>query len=59
MAKKASDHFRRYQNPNGPTITTMTRPVFQQDGLKDENGKAYAYRDAAGSYYELGFGLGF
>ena len=27
------------------------------DALKDENGKAYAYRDAAGSYYELGFGL--
>ncbi len=29
------------------------------DALKDENGKAYAYRDAAGNYYELGFGLGF
>ena len=25
--------------------------------LKDENGKAYAYRDAAGNYYELKFGL--
>ena len=24
---------------------------------KDENGKAYAYRDAAGNYYEYGFGL--
>ena len=23
----------------------------------DENGKAYAYRDNAGNYYELGFGL--
>ena len=27
--------------------------------LKDENGKAYAYRDAAGNYYELNFGLGY
>ena len=25
--------------------------------LKDENGKAYAYRDAAGNYYEMDFGL--
>ena len=25
--------------------------------LKDENGKAYAYRDTAGNYYELDFGL--
>ena len=25
--------------------------------LKDENGKAYAYRDAAGNYYEMNFGL--
>ena len=29
------------------------------DALKDENGKAYAYRDAAGNYYELGFGLSY
>ena len=29
------------------------------DSLKDENGKAYAYRDTAGSYYELDFGLRF
>ena len=27
------------------------------DSLKDENGKAYAYRDSNGNYYELGFGL--
>ena len=27
--------------------------------LKDENGKAYAYRDANGNYYELNFGLSF
>ena len=26
---------------------------------KDENGKAYAYRDAAGNYYESNFGLSF
>lgn len=30
---------------------------YMPDSLKDENGKAYAYRDAAGNYYELGFGL--
>ena len=27
--------------------------------LKDENGKAYAYRDGDGNYYELGFGLSY
>ena len=27
------------------------------DSLKDENGKAYAYRDADGNYYELNYGL--
>ncbi len=30
---------------------------YMPDHLKDENGKAYAYRDGAGNYYELGFGL--
>lgn len=30
---------------------------YMPDSLKDENGKAYAYRDAAGNYYELDFGL--
>ena len=30
---------------------------YMPDEMKDENGKAYAYRDAAGNYYELGFGL--
>lgn len=29
------------------------------DELKDENGKAYAYRDQAGNYYEFGFGLSY
>ena len=32
---------------------------YMPDSLKDENGKAYAYRDAAGNYYELDFGLSF
>ena len=27
--------------------------------FKDENGKAYAYRDANGNYYELNFGLSY
>lgn len=30
---------------------------YMADSLKDENGKAYAYRDQAGNYYELNFGL--
>jgi hypothetical protein len=32
---------------------------YMPDNMKDENGKAYAYRDSAGNYYELGFGLKF
>ena len=32
---------------------------YMPDAMKDENGKAYAYRDSAGNYYELNFGLGF
>lgn len=30
---------------------------YMPEELKDENGKAYAYRDAAGNYYEMNFGL--
>ncbi len=30
---------------------------YMPDEMKDENGKAYAYRDTAGNYYELDFGL--
>ena len=125
MAVKASDNIKYYHNPNGPTITTVTRGIIEQDGLyfkdidgsgvvspvndwrlspaeraaayvklmtvdekigqlfisdwrmgpndvpgydkdqympaelKDENGKAYAYRDANGNYYELNFGLSY
>lgn len=35
------------------------KDVYMPDDMKDENGKAYAYRDAAGNYYELGFGLNY
>ena len=125
MAIKASQNFKVFKNPNGPTITTVTRGVIEADGLyfkdidgsgvvspvndwrlspaeraaayvklmtvdekigqlfisdwrmgpndvpgydkdqympaelKDENGKAYAYRDANGNYYELNFGLSY
>ena len=40
MAQKASEHFKTYHNPNGPDITTLNRPVIQQDGLyfKDIDG---------------------
>ena len=49
MAIKASDNFKTYQNPNGPTITTVKRPVIQQDGLYfkdiDGSGKVSAVND--------------
>ena len=32
---------------------------YMPENLKDENGKAYAYRDTAGNYYELDFGLSY
>ena len=40
MAIKASDNFKTYRNPNGPTITTVTRGVIEADGLyfKDIDG---------------------
>ncbi|MGN0983308.1 MAG: glycoside hydrolase family 3 N-terminal domain-containing protein, partial [Gemmiger sp.] len=40
MAKKASDHYKVYHNPNGPDISTVSRRVLSQDGLvfKDIDG---------------------
>ncbi len=40
MAKKASDHFKLYKNPNGPDITTVSRGIIEADGLyfKDIDG---------------------
>lgn len=32
---------------------------YMPDHMKDENGKAYAYRDSLGNYYELDFGLSY
>ena len=40
-------------------VPGFAKDQYMDDALKDENGKAYAYRDAAGHYYELGFGLGY
>ena len=47
---------------NGVCISPNDVPGYDKDRympkhLKDENGKAYAYRDTAGNYYELDFGL--
>ncbi len=47
---------------NGKCISPNDVPGYDKDQympdkLKDENGKAYAYRDAAGNYYEMNFGL--
>ena len=38
-------------------VPGFAKDCYMPDSLKDENGKAYAYRDAAGNYYEYGFGL--
>ena len=51
-------------NENGVCISPNDVPGFDKDqympeSLKDENGKAYAYRDANGNYYELNFGLSY
>ncbi len=49
---------------NGVCISPNDVPGFDKDqympdSLRDENGKAYAYRDAAGNYYELNYGLNY
>lgn len=49
-------------NADGVCISPNDVPGYDKDKympdeLKDENGKAYAYRDSAGNYYELNFGL--
>ena len=51
-------------NADGVCISPNDVPGYDKDQympqeMKDENGKAYAYRDAAGNYYELGFGLSY
>ena len=49
-------------NADGVCISPNDVPGYDKDQympaeMKDENGKAYAYRDAHGNYYELNFGL--
>lgn len=49
-------------NADGVCISPNDVPGYDKDlympeEMKDENGKAYAYRDEAGNYYELDFGL--
>lgn len=51
-------------NADGACISPNDVPGYDKDRympeeMKDENGKAYAYRDAAGNYYELNFGLSY
>ncbi len=51
-------------NADGVCISPNDVPGYDKDkympdDLKDENGKAYAYRDADGNYYELDFGLNY
>ena len=40
-------------------VPGFDKDLYMPDSMKDENGKAYAYRDAAGNYYELNFGLNY
>ena len=40
-------------------VAGYDKDKYIQDSLKDENGKAYAYCDAAGNYYELNFSLSY
>lgn len=40
-------------------VPGYAKDAYLPDSLKDENGKGYAYRDAAGNYYELNFGLSY
>ena len=49
-------------NKDGVCVSPNDVPGYDKDkympeSMKDENGRAYAYRDSAGNYYELGFGL--
>ena len=49
-------------NEKGKCISRSDVPGYNKDKympdeMKDENGKAYAYRDGHGNYYELDFGL--
>ena len=40
-------------------VPGFAKDAYMPDSMKDENGKAYAYRDTAGNYYEMNFGLTF
>lgn len=49
---------------NGVCISPNDVPGYDKDkympsSMKDENGKAYAYRDTEGNYYEMDFGLSY
>lgn len=51
-------------NKDGVCISPNDVPGYDKDkfmpeSMKDENGKAYAYRDKCGNYYELNFGLSY
>ena len=40
-------------------VPGYAKDTYMPGFMKDENKKAYAYRDSAGNYYELGFGMGY
>lgn len=51
----AVDKEGRCISPND--VPGYDKDLYMPEELKDENGKAYAYRDSEGHYYELNYGL--
>ena len=49
MAKKASEHYKVYYNPDGPAVSTVSRGIIEEDGLYfkdiDGTGKLSAVND--------------
>ena len=57
-AKSNTNRYTGSSNSNVFYTAQLMAPIYPVY-MKDENGKAYAYRDAAGNYYEMNFGLTF
>ena len=54
MAIKASENFKVYKNPNGPTITSVSRPVLEAEGLyfKDIDGSGKTDIDTGIGFFD-------
>lgn len=49
----------KYPGAVKENVPGYDKDLYMPEDMKDENGKAYAYRDATGNYYELNFGLSY